>query len=52
MDRPLDLDIGGFLFPGMNTGMQVPALMAPPGMMSNMSMGGYSTGFNNPSQGW
>lgn len=52
MSQPLDIDIGGFLFPGMNPGgMAMPALMPPPGMMSNIGMGGFAQpgGFN---QGW
>ena len=47
MNQPLDIDIGGFLFPGMNPGMAMPALMPPPGMMPpGMGMGGgFNTGF-------
>jgi hypothetical protein len=50
MNQPLDIDIGGFLFPGMNPMSSVPALMAPPGMMppgmGGMSgMGGMGGGF-------
>jgi clathrin heavy chain len=53
MSQPLDIDIGGFLFPGMNPGMAMPALMPPPGMMPNMNMGGFSTGFNTGAgAGW
>jgi clathrin heavy chain len=55
MNQPLDIDIGGFLFPGMNPGMGMPALMPPPGMMPpGMGMGGgFNTGFpNNAGGGW
>ena len=50
INQPLDLDIGGFMFPGMNPGMSMPALMAPPGMMPNMNMGGFGTNFGNGGQ--
>ncbi len=55
MNQPLDIDIGGFLFPGMNPGMGMPALMPPPGMMPpGMGMGGgFNTGFPpNGGAGW
>jgi len=52
MNQPLDIDIGGFLFPGMNPGMAMPALMPPPGMMPNMNMGGFNGGYGTGAPGW
>lgn len=47
INQPLDIDVG-FLFPGMqmNGGMQMQALMPPPGMMPNLGMGGMSFNTN------
>jgi clathrin heavy chain len=48
------LDIGGFLFPGMGPvgGMQMQALMPPPGSMPNMGIGqGINFGTNYGAQG-